>query len=234
MATIKGVRERARAEITAEIVTEARRQLATVGASGLSLRAIARELGMVSSGIYRYVANRDALLTLLIIDAYDTLGAEAERAADRSTRQAPAKRWGSVGQAIRRWAVANPHEYALIYGSPVPGYEAPSDTIDPASRVSMALIGVVVDAHRGGQLRSPNGELHRVSKALRKDLETALAELGIDLPPEIMIRLIAAWSQMFGMISFELFGQTQNVITAHDELFDSTAALLASHIGLPA
>ena len=74
MPTIKGVRERARAEITAEITAEARRQLAVDGATGLSLRAVARELGMVSSGIYRYVASRDELLTLLIIEAYDALG----------------------------------------------------------------------------------------------------------------------------------------------------------------
>src|SRR6202046_3771698 len=73
-------RERARAELTREIKQEARRQLAASGAQGLSLRAVARELGMVSSALYRYFPSRDELLTALIIDAYDALGEAAEAA----------------------------------------------------------------------------------------------------------------------------------------------------------
>ncbi len=85
MPTAKGVRERARAEITSEIVRAGRDQLATDGAAALSLRAVARELGMVSSAVYRYVASRDELLTLLIIEAYDALGAAVEEEAAPST-----------------------------------------------------------------------------------------------------------------------------------------------------
>ena len=77
-------RERARAELTDEIKAVARRQLATVGAQGLSLRAVSRELGMVSSALYRYFPSRDDLLTVLIIDAYDALGEAAEAAAVKS------------------------------------------------------------------------------------------------------------------------------------------------------
>lgn len=98
---VRGARERARAEITAEIVAEARRQLAVDGAAGLSLRSVARELGMVSSAVYRYVASRDDLLTRLIVDAYDSLGAAAERAASGSTGLAPAHRFVIVARAIR-------------------------------------------------------------------------------------------------------------------------------------
>src|SRR5690606_11087502 len=119
----------------------------------LSLRAVARELGMVSSAVYRYVACRDDLLTLLIVDAYASVADAAEQAAAGDRNSPPARRFVAVAAAFRRWAVANPHEFALIYGSPVPGYAAPETTIPPAARVPLALAGVVVDAHRSGQLR---------------------------------------------------------------------------------
>src|SRR5688572_4718158 len=150
MPSVQGVRERARAEITAEILAAARRQLATAGAAGLSLRAVAREVGMVSSAVYRYVASRDELLTLLIVESYDALGAVVEAAAAPRRGRAPAERFVAAARAVRGWAVANPHEYALLYGSPVPGYEAPQATIGPASRTTLALVGIVADAHRDG------------------------------------------------------------------------------------
>jgi len=111
-------RERVRAELTADIADAARRQLAEVGAAALSLRAVARELGMVSSAVYRYFPSRDDLLTRLIIDGYDDLGATAE-AADRPSAL-PTERWLAVCRAVRGWAKAHPHEYALLYGSPSP------------------------------------------------------------------------------------------------------------------
>src|SRR3954454_13989611 len=102
MVTAQGVRERARAQITAEILRAGREQLATEGAAALSLRAVARELGMVSSAVYRYVANRDELLTLLIIESYDALGAAVESAAVPRRGRAPAARFVAAGRAVRR------------------------------------------------------------------------------------------------------------------------------------
>ena len=154
-------RERARAELTREITEEARRQLAAVGANGLSLRAVARELGMVSSALYRYYPSRDDLLTALIIDAYNAIGEAAETAiADgpgspdaSGARAARARaRWLAACHAIRAWAIGHPHEYALIYGSPVPGYRAPEATIGPAARVPLAFVGVLAAAIAAGEL----------------------------------------------------------------------------------
>jgi AcrR family transcriptional regulator len=232
MPTIKGARERARAEITAEITAEARRQLAVAGAAGLSLRAVARELGMVSSAIYRYVANRDELLTMLIIEAYDALGATIEKTVAGSVGEPPADRFVAAARAIRAWALAHPHEYALIYGSPVPGYAAPADTIDPASRATRALAGIVVDAHRADLVAPPTGVPVEVPPALRSDVAAVQEALGVAIPADVVVRLIAAWTQLFGLVSFELFGQTRNVIHAHDELLDVTARAMASVIGL--
>ena len=100
---------------------------------------------MVSSAVYRYFPSRDELLTALIVDAYDAVGAAAEEALAAHRRRGAGARWLAVSQAIRAWALAHPHEYALIYGSPVPGYAAPPDTIDPRRAVAFALLQIVVD-----------------------------------------------------------------------------------------
>ena len=116
-----GVRARARAEFVGEIKAAARSQLRTDGADALSLRAVARKLGVASSALYRYFPSRDDLLTALISDAYGDLASVAERAAVESAGQPFVERWVGLARAIRTWALGHRHEYALIYGSPVPG-----------------------------------------------------------------------------------------------------------------
>lgn len=239
---ITGARARARAEITAEITATARRHLASHGAAGLSLRAVARDLGMVSSAVYRYVASRDELLTTLIIEAYDALGETAEQAAAATVDEPPLDRFVAVACAVRQWAVEHRHEYALVYGSPVPGYAAPGDTIEPAARVTLALVGVVVDAHRAGVLHPPPGSPVELSPAVLDDLAAIRSAVtphpsgadpaGTDLADEVVVRLVAAWTQMFGLVSFELFGQTRNVINDHEGLFRATVTTMAAQLGL--
>ncbi|MEU0842575.1 TetR/AcrR family transcriptional regulator [Streptomyces sp. NPDC005962] len=234
MTAIRGARERARAEVTAAIKEEARRQLADQGAAKLSLRAVARELGMVSSALYRYYPSRDELLTALIVDAYDAIGAAAggALAATRGDDD-PVARWTAVCRAARGWALSHPHEYALIYGSPVPGYSAPQATVVPASRVALALIAVARDAHATGALRVP--EEAALPEGVRADVTTlaeTLGTLGTELPAAAFAALAAAWAQLFGLISFELFGQFQGVVEAREEFFTHTAAALGRQAGL--
>lgn len=220
-------RERARAELTSEITDAARRQLAEVGAAALSLRAVARELGMASSAVYRYFASRDELLTRLIIDGYDALGAATEDADDATA--APAERWLAVCRAVRGWARANPHEYALLYGSPVPGYVAPRDTVPAAARVGMVLGRILGDAARAGVLPQGDGER---DPSLVSD-ET-LAVLGGDHPAldeTVRVRALLAWSSLYGTISFELFGHFVGSVEDGDRYFDRAMGDLAELIG---
>ncbi|MET7437395.1 TetR/AcrR family transcriptional regulator [Streptomyces sp. NPDC004082] len=227
MSTARGARARARIEVTAAIKDEARRQLASEGAARLSLRAVARELGMVSSALYRYFPSRDDLLTALIIDAYDSLGEAAETAHSAVADAAPQARWVAVCVAVRDWALAHPHEYALIYGSPVPGYAAPDTTVRPASRVALLLVGIVRDAHRGkGVARPP------LAAELKTEAQRMAADLAPDLPPEVAVALVAAWAQLFGLIGFELFGQFHRVVEDRDPFFRHAAAQLAHGVGL--
>jgi len=225
-------RERARVELTREITDEARRQLADKGTDGLSLRAVARELGMVSSALYRYFPSRDDLLTALILDAYQALGDAAESADRAHSDAAPARRWRAVCTAVRDWAVRHPHEYALIYGSPIPGYRAPQDTVAQAARVPLAVLGILRDAQAGGQLadvpdRPPPGPV--LADQLR-----ALTELvAVPLPAPVLTCALIAWTQLFGMISFELFGQLVGSVDPSAEFFDNAVGRMAEFVGLP-
>ena len=220
-------RERVRTEVTAEITAAARRQLAEVGAAGLSLRAVAREVGMVSSAVYRYFPRRDDLLTRLIIDGYDDLGAAAE-AADDPARPA-GERWLAVCRAVRDWAVQHPHEYALLYGSPVPGYHAPKDTVPAASRVGIVLGRILGEAAQAGALPEAAGER---DAALVSD--DAVAVLGGEHPAlddAVRVRALMAWSAVYGTISFELFGHFVGSVEDGDRYFDRAMGDLAALIG---
>ncbi|MBP2580511.1 AcrR family transcriptional regulator [Streptomyces sp. PvR006] len=227
MTTVRGARARARIEITAAIKDEARTQLAAEGAAKLSLRAVARELGMVSSALYRYFPSRDDLLTALIVDAYDAIGAAAEKAAAETAGQRPLDRWTAVCRAVRVWAVAHPHEYALIYGSPVPGYSAPQDTIVPASRVGLVLIEAARSAHTGEGVALPP-----LPEGLRPEAARLAADIAPDLPPALAVALVAAWSQLFGLISFEVFGHFHNIVEDRDAFFAASARRLGQDVGL--
>jgi AcrR family transcriptional regulator len=218
-----GQRARARRAVLDDITAEGRRQLARDGASGLSLRSVARELDMVSSGIYRYVESRDALLTLLIIAGYDRLGAALEQAG--AVAGSPRDRWRATCRALRAWAAANPHEYALLYGSPVPGYAAPRDTIDPATRVYAALAEPLREA-------VPPTDRPPVAGALAADGARIAEGLGLPLPPEQGVRLLGAWATLFGLVSLELFGHTHNVVTDHDTFFAHHVDALATDLDL--
>lgn len=217
-----GQRERAREATIREITAEARRQLVRDGAAGLSLRSVARELGMVSSAVYRYVASRDELLTLLIVEAYTELAHALEKAAAGRDGRG---RWRVRCRALRTWAHEHRHEYELLYGSPVPGYAAPADTIGPATRVYAALLAPL-------EMPDRRRTLPAVSASLRKDAARVATALDLDAPPERIAAGLGAIASVFGLVSFELFGHTRNVITDNQAFFVSRVDALADELGL--
>jgi AcrR family transcriptional regulator len=221
-------RERARAELTREIKDEARRQLAAAGAARLSLRSVARELGMVSSALYRYYPSRDDLLTALIIDAYEDLGNAAEAAVHGGD---PRSRWMSVCRATRRWALDHPHEYALIYGSPVPGYRAPQATVPAAARVPLLLIRQLQDASAAGALAPPPER--RLTPPLAEQVTALAGQIAPELPAPVVALAVVAWTQLFGMISFELFGHLVGSVDPSEQFFDHACRTMADLLGLP-
>ncbi|MCY1137758.1 TetR/AcrR family transcriptional regulator [Actinoplanes sp. Pm04-4] len=199
-----GVRARVRAEMTEEIKAVARRHLATDGAN-LSLRAVARDLGMASSAVYRYFASRDELLTALIIDAYNSVGETAERAA---TGDSALDRFLSLTHAVRDWALADPHQWALIYGSPVPGYEAPQDTIGPATRVVLLIAAVVRDAYQNGEIE----DREPITGRYAEELAAVGERFTPGAPPRLVGAAMSAFIHLSGAVSAELFGQLKNSV----------------------
>ncbi|MFI7613928.1 TetR/AcrR family transcriptional regulator [Nonomuraea terrae] len=228
MTASRTARERVRAELIREITDIARRQLATDGAGGLSLRAVAREMGMVSSAIYRYFPSRDDLLTTLIIDGYNAIGEAVERAEAACPRDDFAGRWLAACHALRDWAVAHPHEYALLYGSPVPGYHAPQDTIAARVRDVTVLGGIVSDAWRAGAMRAPAieppAELEGEAAGVREHMP--------GVPDGVVWQTVAAWTALYGWLSFEVFGQFNGTIEDRRAAFDHSMRLTAATMGL--
>ena len=227
---LRSARARARSEITDAIVTVARRHVAEQGAPTLSLRAVAREVGMVSSAVYRYFPSRDDLLTRLIVDTYSAIAAAAEAGDASAARGDTGGRLTAMANAIRRWAIAHPHEWALVYGTPVPGYAAPHDTVDPAARVSMVMLGILRDGVAGGTIDAT--ERIETTRAVRSDL-AAIRRIVPGVPDAVIARGIAAWTQIFGHINFELFGHFHNVIDDLDGFFELQARRLAASVISP-
>ena len=200
-------RARRREDVTARVLQIARAHLAEHGAAGLSLRAVTRDLGMVSSAVYRYVANRDELLTLLLVDAY-TAQADAVQAA---VGAAAGERWHErvlrAAHAFRAWAVAEPSRYALLYGSPVPGYAAPPEvTIEPGTRVIGILLGLVAEGVARGDVPDRPAP-HDPPEPLAADLRRVGEEVGLAAHPAVLSRALLLWSTVVGGTSLEVFGQ---------------------------
>lgn len=214
----------------AQILELGRGQLAERGAADVSVRAISRDLGMVSSAMYRYVASRDELLTALIIDAYDRLGDQAEAAA--RSRSTPGRRFVRTATAIGQWARAHPHEWALLFGSPVPGYEAPQSTIQPGTRVPAVLVALAAEQHHQGGLVAPLAT-PPISRRLSAQAATVRDALDTDLPDAAILRCLMAWGMLNGVISFDLFGQFANTFDPGDEALKHTFVTAAMLVGFP-
>lgn len=237
-----GKRQDARDRIEAQIIEVGRRHLVTDGAAGLSLRAVARELGMVSSAVYRYVASRDDLLTLLLVDAYGEL-ADAVDAAGGGNRGTAAgggnpgtaaaatagsgswaERVVAMAHAARAWAVDQPARWALLYGSPVPGYRAPAEiTVEPGTRVIAALIAAIADGIAAGDIPDPKDPL---PQPLSRDLQAVRVEYGFPGGDRALLKCFMLWATLVGAISLEVFGQYgPDTLTDAGPVFDGQIRL---------
>ena len=220
-----------RAAQTRAILTRARAQLAEVGPAALSVRQIARDVGLVSSAVYRYFPSRDELLTALIVESYDELGDAVEQADAGVRRRTDLdKRFLAVCVAIRDWARANPHEYALLYGSPVPGYVAPQTTTTSAGRITGAFLRLAQESESAGdELGAPTGTVapkeHQALGGVRPALETPVSD-------DRIVRWLMAWTTVFGHVSMELFGHMHRGILDYDTHFRQVTRQLVADLGL--
>jgi AcrR family transcriptional regulator len=219
-----GKRQEARDRIERAIVEVGRRHLVTDGAGGLSVRAIARDLGMVSSAVYRYVASRDDLLTMLLVDTYTEL-ADAVDAARDDAGNTWRDRLQAMARAARRWAVEQPACWALMYGSPVPGYRAPAElTVGPGTRVVGALFAVIGAGVVKGDIPDTGPTPSRRTSADFDDLRAEFDFAGNDAT---VMKCFLVWATLVGAISMEVFGQYgADTLSDPGDVFDGQIRLL--------
>ncbi|MEU5762084.1 TetR/AcrR family transcriptional regulator [Nocardia sp. NPDC047648] len=225
----QSLRARVRSEMIEEIKAAARKRLAVDGAN-LSLRGVARDMGIVASALYRYFPSRDDLLTALIMEAYQALAAEAEAADTRLPAADLRGRWMAVCSSVRDWARAHPAEYGLLYGSPVPGYDAPDDTVAPAAAVVFRLVAI---AQAGAEKLTPPPLSSVLPAPVHADLRRLIEQQSSDLPEDVLDRVFVAWTQLFGLLNFEIFGRLNGIIDARADYFAHHMNVLADLVGLP-
>jgi AcrR family transcriptional regulator len=205
-------RQRYRTQVREEIKQHAWTQIASAGASALSLNAIAKQMGMTGPALYRYFANRDELITELVRDAYrslaDTFRAHAEAGAGLD----------GLAQALRRWALDDPQRYLLVYGTPVPGYEAPEET----GRIAAEIMAVLLDACAAGQPPATPPS----------PFDTHLAEHRAwagphPAPPSALRRALTFWTRLHGTLSLELAGHFTGMGFDPAELYAAEVRALA-------
>jgi AcrR family transcriptional regulator len=219
-----GKRQESREQIEARIIELGRSHLVDRGAAGLSLRAIARDLGVVSSAVYRYVSSRDELLTLLLIDAYSDLADTVDRA-----RETVGDLWSDdvieIARATRRWAVAHPASWALLYGSPVPGYHAPPERTVPAgTRVVGAFFDAVAAGITTGDIRLTDD---LAPQPMSSDFERIRQEFSFPGDDPVITKCFLLWAGVLGAISLEVFGQYgADTLTDPEVMFEAQLRLL--------
>lgn len=204
-----GIRERNRDLVDAAIRDAARQQIRIVGGGALSVRAVAREVGMVSSAVYRYYPTREALLTALILESYASLAVALEEEPPGEGAQA----WRTASRRLREWAVQRPHEFQLIYGTPIPDYTAPPDTIPLAARIAQVFLSAAAPGH---------------STAAPAPLAEQLAALG----GACAAAPLAAMAELIGMITLELGGHFVGTADPTDHLYEFVIDEQITRLGL--
>jgi AcrR family transcriptional regulator len=202
------------------------RQIAKSGASAMSLRAIARELGITAPAIYNYFPRRDDLVTALIVDAFTSLGKSQQDAIrDLPANDFPA-RLSALGLAYREWAVTYPQRYQLIFGTPIPGYEAPADITVPAAAGSLVpLIETLQAIYSASKLRTDR--FAPMTPELKSMLE-AWSQFTGGTNLEVLYTALVFWSRVHGLVSMEIGNQLPSFLTDPGEIYRREIKSMAS------
>jgi len=220
-------RERLRENAREEIKALARQQMAASGTASITLNVIARAMGVVPSALYRYYADRDALITALIVDAYASLAETLLTATETIADQQYGNRLQAAAEAYRIWALAHPVDFQLIFGNPIPEYHAPIELTGPASmRVFGVFLQTLQAAYLAGKLQPWVGYHPEAFTAHKLNGSGQYA-------PAAMYAGIMGWSKMHGMVTLELFGHLSHAIANPAIFFRSEMQSYLDTIGLP-
>jgi AcrR family transcriptional regulator len=226
-------RARLRAEAVNEIKQIALALMAAGGPDAISLRAIAREMGMTAGAIYSYFPARDDLITTLITDVYTSLVDTVETARDALPATDPGGRVLAWAVAFREWTLANPEGFRLIYGDPVPGYQPPEGgpASEAAHRACAGLTGLVAGAW-------PEARRGQASEYTWSDFDPGLVsqvkEQFPGLPPAAVALAMRLWGRMHGLVSLEVYGHIGPLVNNPGTLYHDEMRDLVRSLGLDA
>lgn len=213
-------RDRARSATITEIKDHARKQMQTSGAAMLSLRQIAEQMGLTPGALYRYYASRDALITDLIVDAFNSLADHLRQTDARFPRSDYRDRMHALLTEYRGWALQQPVDYQLIYGDPIPGYHAPGEiTVPAAARVFVPIVKCLDEALRLGVIHPHNATIPDAT--LDQYLGQAATEYATLIGEQPVLSLamylgMDAWTRGHGLITLEMHGHTPPVVIDPD------------------
>lgn len=217
-----------RAETATRIKTIARALMAEHGAASLSLGSIAREMGISTPALYRYFANRDALVNELVIDSYVDLGDETERAVEGLDAQDLDGRFHAMAHAYRAWALAHPQDYVLLHGAVLPGYQAPLAQIATAAvKILRLFVGLLADGEDAGRLRLPKA-FHGAPTGVGLVLQPLS---GAEVPPRLATYAYLIWSQLHALVWQEIDGHLPRELLADGVLYGRLVDALAEQLG---
>ena len=215
------MRERYRAQVRHEVKQAALRQLAESGPAAVSVSAIGKQLGVSGPALYRYFASRDELLTELVIDAYRDLADALSAAALNAPEPGPRARLETLARAYRSWALAQPHRYRLLFGPPLPGYDAPAQRLVQASHAAMAAL---VEAL--GELGDPVAPAP--GPPLASQLAAWVRQHNLEADPATALRALLVWSRLHGFVSLEMAGNYASMGIDPDQVFEIQLATLTA------
>jgi AcrR family transcriptional regulator len=223
-------RERLRDTTLTEIKDTARAHVVRDGAAALSLRAVARDLGMSAPAIYRYFDSREALIVALIADIYDELTEESEAARDALPPEDIAGRLMAVSRTFRSWSMAHPAEFGLVFGSPLPDFAAVPDgpTDEAGSRFGAVFAGLFFQLWAARPF--PVGEV--TDPGLLAELEAYSEALGGQLPPAALKVFLQCWVRLYGQVALEVFGHLSFAVQDVQPLFEDMLVDVAGWLGI--
>lgn len=226
-------RDRLRGSTVDEILGVARRQLVASGPTGISLRAIAREMGMTAPALYRYFDSLEDLVAALVAACYDDLTAAIVAERDTYADQPVGVRMIACSRAFRRWALAHTPEFSLLFGTPIPELSTdPEGPSEEAGRRFGAVFGALfVELWATAPFAIPDDA--DIEPRLAAGLAECQVKMGIgDLPLGAVLAYMSSWVKLYGAVTMEVFGHLKFATDDGEPLFELTLREICSTLGI--